>query len=83
MVYEVFSVYDSQVKVYMKPFCDVSKAMAHRGFIAAVNDSNLPIGKDAHAYSLFHIGQFDDETGRYENLHIPELVVSALTVFNG
>ena len=66
-IYQVVSVRDDAVQAFNRPFYTVSVGQAHRSFSDEVNrkaDDN-PMFKHASDFSLWHLGSFDDETGRF------------------
>lgn len=68
----VFSIYDSAAGYYKEPFCCNNKGIALREFADACNNPQTFLGKHPADYTLFHIGNFDDLTGFFEqfNTHI-------------
>ena len=71
MKLEVFAVFDDKIKAYMRPFFVRSKGEAIRTWVDSVNDSQSPFSKHPEDYVLFHIGEYDESTGSFENLPAP------------
>lgn len=82
MINKVFSVYDSKAEMYLRPFLARSKGEALRGFSDASNDKTLEIGKHPEDYTLFYIAEFDESTGKYNNVLTPESLGVALEFVN-
>lgn len=61
---KIYSVYDSKVEAYLRPFFCRSKGEALRSFIDAVSDAQSPFFKYPGDFTLFEIGEFDDLSGR-------------------
>lgn len=61
---EIFSLFDSKAEYYMPPFFERNANTAVRAVEAAMATDNHPIYKNAEDYSLFHVGSWDQETGR-------------------
>lgn len=61
----IFSVYDSKVEAYMTPFFMKSKGEAVRSFADAANDSSTYVSKHPGDYTLFDLGEFDEETATF------------------
>lgn len=78
MLYGVYSVYDSGVKMYMQPFYSVSKGNALRSFITASNDPNMPFFATPSDYTLFQVGEWDDVAGIHTSLAVPLSLGTAL-----
>ncbi len=68
----VYTVYDSKAKYYLKPFITTSKGEAVRQFIAACNDPQHPFFQYAADFTLFELGTFDPQTGRIDTLGTPQ-----------
>lgn len=63
MKLKIYSVFDSKAKAYNSPFYLRNSGEATRGFADVVNDGKSQISKYPEDYSLFELGEFDDETG--------------------
>lgn len=58
-----FAIFDLQVKTFMRPWLARTFGEAERVFGDAVRDPKGELGQHAGDYSLFKLGEFDDETG--------------------
>lgn len=63
MVVKVFSVYDSKAEAFLRPMFLQSKGLALRSFIEAIHDKGHDFSKYAGDFTLFEIGEFDDNKG--------------------
>lgn len=68
MKYLCFAMYDSVARVYTPPFYMASPNVAVRAFALAANTPDSKVGQHASDFTLFQLGEFDDETG----IHTPE-----------
>lgn len=59
----MFSVYDSKVQAYMNPWIARTVAEAQRSWVQACNDGQSMMSKHPADYTLFQVGEFDEETG--------------------
>ena len=66
MILRAFTVYDSKVDAYVRPFFLNTPAEAIRGFKDTVNDGQSPISNHPEDYTLFEIGTFDESSGMLE-----------------
>lgn len=73
-----FSIYDSKVEMFIQPFFDVTKGSAIRNFSDAVNDNTTAFNKHPEDYTLFHVGIFDQELGRFQKME-PDSLGTAIT----
>lgn len=63
MVTKMFSVYDSKAAVFSVPFFMPSIGLAIRSFTDLSNDPGTMVFKHPEDFSLFVVGEFDDEKG--------------------
>lgn len=63
-----FSIFDSKVERFIQPFFDVTTGSAIRSFGDAVNDGSTAFNKHAEDYTLYHVGVFDQERGKFEKM---------------
>lgn len=75
---QVFSVYDSAVEAYAKPFFAVSIGEARRSFMDACNDPQMMFAKHPDDYTLFHLGAFDESNAVFETLLTPTSLGKAI-----
>lgn len=76
----IVAVLDHAVGAFSVPFFDSSKASALRNFSDAVNDSSNPNNmwhKHPEDYSLYFIGEFDEQKGLLIPLTHEKLVTAA------
>lgn len=62
-VLKMFAVYDSKAECYDKPFCMLTKGECIRGFSEAAQDPKSHLGKYPGDYTLFEIGEYEQNTG--------------------
>lgn len=63
MIIKIFAVFDTKAQAFNSPFFVSNEGMAIRGFTDAVNDKNNSIGQHPEDYTLFRIGDYNDENG--------------------
>lgn len=63
MKHKVFCVYDSKVEAYMTPFVFRSTGEALRSFETTVNDPQSNLCRHPADFTLFEIGEFQEEDG--------------------
>lgn len=63
---KVFTVYDSKTQVFRAPFHMRNEGEALRAWQSIANDENSEIGKYPEDFSLLEIGEYDDETGQFD-----------------
>jgi len=68
MILKIFSVYDSKAESYMAPFYFHAIGQALRAFTDTANDTKSSMFKHAGDYTLYCIGDFDDQTGKVQDL---------------
>ncbi len=60
---KVFSIYDSKAMAYTRPFFVQTHGLARRMFADLANDTQHEVGRHPGDYTLFYIGNWDDQTG--------------------
>lgn len=62
---QVFSVFDSKIGTFAQPWFSATVESGKRAFIDACSDPNTLLWKHLEDFSLFHLGEFDDDTGTF------------------
>ncbi len=65
MIHKVFSVFDVKVGAYLPPFIAQNELAAIRSFTDCVRDDTHAFGRNPHDYSLFFLGDWNDEDAEY------------------
>lgn len=73
----VFSIYDKAVGAFVQPFYSRSQGEALRSFSEAVNKEGNQLKSHASDYTLYRLGEWDDNNGLY-GCSDPIRVISAL-----
>lgn len=63
MKHQIFSIYDEKAQAYLPPFFLHNIGMATRSFQDCINDDKHQFAQNPHDYTLFHIGEFQDDKG--------------------
>jgi hypothetical protein len=79
MKHFVFSIFDQKAKAFTPPFFMHSEGMAHRAFMDQVNNKESQIHAHPEDYTLFKIGEFDDNAGAISGMS-PQTMVNGLQV---
>lgn len=85
MKMNVYSVFDSKLASFGRPWFEMKDASAIRVFSDAVNDGSNPNNqwfKHPEDFSLFFIGEFNDENGALSSSRPPVSLVTAAAIFN-
>lgn len=80
MLYKVFTVYDGAVKAYLPPMLLRTRGEAIRSISEALRAPDHQFSKHSPDFSLFELGEWDDNTGAY-NLHPSPEHLGVLTEF--
>lgn len=76
----IFSVRDSALNAFLRPFYVPAVGAAVRGFSDEVNRKDSEMFKHPEDYELFEMGTFDEESGDFELLDKPRSVGRAKDV---
>lgn len=78
----LFCIYDSKIPVYEELLALRSKAEAIRMFETTVQTKDNRLNKYPSDYSMFLIGEWDEETGLITSYPAPQHIASALEFVN-
>lgn len=70
MKLQVMAVYDSAARAYLVPFFVSRVEVGQRSFADAAYDKNQQIGRNPEDFTLWHLGEWDDEKASF-TLHEP------------
>lgn len=76
----VYSIFDVKAGVFNTPFFQVNDQVAKRAFSDLVNDPQSMLFKHPEDFTLWRLGEFDDQLGDFEETkdHAREVVCNAL-----
>lgn len=77
MIQQAFSIFDTASGIYSPPFFQITKGLAIRIFSDTAKDKNTSIGQHPNDFTLFYLGEFDDNTGAYSSLETPTPIIKA------
>lgn len=77
---QMFSVFDSKAAVFGVPFFMPREAAAIRAFSDLSNDKSTSVGMHPEDYTLYHVGDYDDETAHVETFKPRALVTASAVV---
>lgn len=66
MVLKIFTVFDSKVGAYKQPLFMRSSGEALRSIMECVSDNNHPFSKYSEDYTLFELGEYDDDSAAFD-----------------
>lgn len=72
----IVSVFDTKVGSFAPPFVVKSKGEAIRSFEDACHDDKMPFKAHPGDYQLYYLGGFDDLTGLFDVVSVPERLVT-------
>jgi len=78
MKLNIYSIYDSKADQYNLPMFMARDGQAIRAFDDLCNDEKSDVHKHAEDYTLFNLGEFDDEIGLVTPLNTPKSLGKAL-----
>lgn len=64
MKFKLFAIYDDKVGAYTVPFSKATVGAGIRTFDDLVNDPKSEIGRHPEDYTLYLLGDYDDQTGQ-------------------
>lgn len=73
-----YSVKDSKSGTFGNPFYAQNDALASRSFEQASNDPQTTINAYPEDFSLYRIGNFDDQSGEFTSEKQPQFITNAV-----
>ncbi len=67
MKVQVYAIFDQCAGIYEKPFFSTTDDLVRREFQDVVNTEDHPIAKHPEHYTLYRLGNFDNQTGKILN----------------
>lgn len=80
MLVKWYSIYDDAAKAFMQPFPSSADGLATRMFANLVNDGKSQVSQSPADFTLFFLTDFDDQTGKFQQVDRPVVVCTALSV---
>lgn len=78
MTHKIFTIRDTKAEMYNTPFFQKSVGEAERNFKTLVNDSKSTVSQYPEDFDLYYIGDYDDLTGKINELPAPSHVAKAV-----
>ena len=79
MNHRIFTVHDKAAEVYLPPFFVPTVGLATRAFKDCVNSNDHQFGAHPDHYTLFELGEFDDNTGAFLLHNAPQSIGNGVT----
>lgn len=76
----IYSILDSKAQVFGTPFAQINDEVAERTCRQLVLDQEHQMSKSPEDYSLYRLGEFNDDVGNIEALPLPKAVVNLSTL---
>jgi len=76
MIQNLYTIFDNKAGAYLPPFNSINNATATRQFATAINDEAHDFHRNAPDYSLWWLGEFDQDSGKI-NSGITECIAQA------
>jgi len=83
MILKIFTVHDSKAEAFITPFFCPTSGVAIRNFEAAANEEGHAFHNHASDYTLFEIGEFDDQSADVRMLASPVSLGLAINYIKG
>lgn len=77
MKLQVFSVYDIKARAFAFPFYCGNTEIALRYLAEGANDPTLQLCKNSEDFTLYHLGEWNDENAEFKSTQPPMVVARA------
>lgn len=78
MIYSLFSIYDEATEIFNLPFHAINERAAIRSFQQACLQPDNHLSMSPQDFTLYHVSDYNDKTGKVENLNVPVRVITAV-----
>lgn len=82
MIMKIFSIYDSKIEAHNTPFFMSTIGQATRAFTDETNNTQSLLHKHPEDYTLFELGEFDDQNATFAMHPTPKSIGLALDFAN-
>lgn len=77
MVLKIYAVFDVKASNYGQPFFMTQHGLAVRAFSDLAQDDKASVSKHPEDYKLYCLGEYDDNSGKFVSLSVPEFINNA------
>lgn len=77
MKYQVVTIFDRAAEIFNAPAFFTAVGVAVRTFSDQVNDPNNPTNKHPEDFSMYHLGEYDDQTAEFTTFEKPIKLATA------
>lgn len=81
-IFKMYSVRDSKSNAFNPPFYAINEETGLRSFAQLVLDPAQTVSKFPEDFDLYHVGDYDDESGKISPQETPVHVQKAISVLN-
>jgi len=78
MILKAYSIRDAKAEVFNPPFYKNTHGEAERDFVRITQDEKSTVCKFPEDFDLYHVGEFDDRTGKFNPLDTPTHIIKAI-----
>lgn len=83
MIQHVVAVKDRALDAFMRPFCTPTLGAAIRSFQDEVNRKDSELNKHPEDYDLWHIADWDDNSGDFKTIKPQQIAIGKNVLTNG
>lgn len=80
MKLKAFSIRDAKAEIFHAPFYKGAFGEAEREFKMMVDDEKSKLSRFPEDFDLYHVGEYDDQTGVFASLDTPKHMMKAVTL---
>lgn len=80
MQLKMYSIRDAKGEIYHPPFFKNTHGEAERDFTQLVRDPKTQPGQFPEDFDLYHLGTYDNQTGKLASLDSPQHMIKAIDV---
>lgn len=78
MLLKMYSIRDAKGEIFNAPFYKKTHGEAERDFAELCKDEKSLVNKYPEDFDLYHVGIYDDQTGKISSLDTPQHILKAV-----
>ncbi len=78
--FQMYSIYDAKAQIFHPPYFNLTHGEAERTFGQIVNDEKTQISQFPEDFDLYHIGEYNDSTGKMSPNETPKHMLKAIAL---
>jgi len=80
MLHQIFTIRDNKAEFFHPPFFQRTYGEAERNFRQLAHDGKSTISQNPEDFDLYHVGEYDDQTGKIDPIPPKHIIKAVNTI---